>query len=145
MTWTSTADGVLVRTDETFCSNWPDAGRSCPLSGRLASIPPHPHLHHTLEEENTNFRSVNSGTVVLLGPPAKPPALLEAAQRDIGVTVPLTVTDWATAAADLLKSSASEEYSFLSCQELKWKAPKWNLALGKKANERNSQIVKLFL
>lgn len=42
VTWTSTADGVLVRIDETFCSDWPDAGRSCPfffffLKERLAS------------------------------------------------------------------------------------------------------------
>lgn len=37
-TWTSTADGVLMRTDETFCSDWPAAGRGCPFSERLASI-----------------------------------------------------------------------------------------------------------
>lgn len=36
--WASTADGVLVRTDGTFCSDWPDAGRSCSFL-RAACIP----------------------------------------------------------------------------------------------------------
>lgn len=93
LTWTSTADGVLVRTDETFCSDWPDAGRSCPffffffLKEWLASI------FFPVEAENTNLRSVNSGTVALLWPPAEPPARLEAAQHDVGLVVLLGVSD----------------------------------------------------
>lgn len=91
LTWTSTADGVLVRTDETFCSDW--SWKKLPFSPQWhASINlPHGGKHH-------NFRSVDSGTCVLLWPPAEP--LLEAAQHDICVSV----SDWAaTAAADLFK------------------------------------------
>lgn len=60
------------------------------------------HLFPLLEVENTNFRSVNSGTVVLLWPPAEPPALLEATQRDISTAAPLAVGYCATAAVALL-------------------------------------------
>lgn len=92
VTWTSTADGVLVRTDETFCSDWPDAGRSCPFFlffffQRAACI-----YFFPVEAENTNARSVNSGTVALLWPPAEP-GRLEAAQHDVGLAVRLDVSD----------------------------------------------------
>lgn len=113
MTWTSTADGVLVWTDETFCSDWPDAGRSCPCF-RAACIYSSP-----LEVKNTNLRSANSGTVVLLWPPAEPPALLEAAKRDICVTDLFAVNDWAIAAAALLlkeKLNFWETLLFVSCK-----------------------------
>lgn len=88
---------VPVWTDETFCSDWPDAGRSCPFfqSGLHLFFP-------LLRWENTNLGSANSGTVVLLWPPAEPPALLEAAKRDICVTDLFAVNDWAITAAGLL-------------------------------------------
>lgn len=88
---------VPVWTDETFCSDWPDAGRSCPFF-RAACIFSCPHSRW----ENSNLRSANSGTVVLLWPPAEPPALLEAAKRDTCVTDLFAVNDWAMTAAGLL-------------------------------------------
>lgn len=87
---------------------------------RAACIYSSPHSRW----ENTNLRSANSGTVVLLWPPAEPPALLEAAKRDICVTDLFAVNDWAITAAGLLLKEIAQLLKmllFISCKEFKGK------------------------
>lgn len=93
-TWTSTADGVLVRTDETFCSDSPDAGRSCPFSGRLASI-------FFFLPSRWKTQTSDQFTVALSS--YSDHQLFEATRRDIIAAALLAVGDWSTAAACLFK------------------------------------------
>lgn len=76
-------------------------------------------------KQTKNFRSVNSGTGVLLWPPAEPPALFEAARRHVGAPRPADARrSGDRRSKDCYRTKVRRLGGFarvLSCIELRWK------------------------